>query len=258
LIPIDRDGAAEIEGNALEGKALGIAKNQAASLEFGLSEVSVEGAGVHDEEPRGNDGIGLAKNEGEATELTIRIGSDLPGGESGGLAKTFFWGEKGVGRAQALQRAVVGNFGKRESFGAGERRESGSGENRGFKGGEGTGHLIVLGGFEDIGGVEGQEETDGVWAIGRDGAEEEGEVKTGPWPRCASEVCDGDESRQRGDLGGSRSGGKEKSRVGHGGGGEEQTESACGQEGENLRKLHHLTLAEIWEMAKGNRIEKSC
>jgi hypothetical protein len=50
---------------------------------------------------------------------------------------------------------VVGNFGKRESFGTGERRESGSGKSRGFKGGEGTGHLIVLGGFEDIGGVEG-------------------------------------------------------------------------------------------------------
>jgi hypothetical protein len=71
------------------------------------------------------------------------------------LAKTFFWGEKGVGRTQALQRAVVGNFGERESFGVGESRESGSGENRGFKGGEGAGHLIVLGGFEDIGSVEG-------------------------------------------------------------------------------------------------------
>jgi hypothetical protein len=155
LIPIDRDGAAEIEGDGLEVKALGISKNQAASLELGLSEVGVEGAGVHDEEPRGNDGIGLAKNERKATELAICIGSYLPGGESCGLAKTFFWGEKGVGRTQALQRAVVGNFGKRESFGTGEGRESGSGENRGFKGGEGAGHLIVLGGFEDIGGVEG-------------------------------------------------------------------------------------------------------
>jgi hypothetical protein len=87
--------------------------------------------------------------------LAICIGSDLPSGESGGLAKTFFWGEKEVGRAQALQRAVVGNFRKRESFGAGERRESSSGENRGFKGGEGAGHLIVLGGFEDIGCVKG-------------------------------------------------------------------------------------------------------
>jgi hypothetical protein len=47
-------------------------------------------------------------------------------------------------------------------------------------------------------------------------------------------------------LGGSRSGGKEKSRVGHGGGGKEQTESACGQKGENPRKLHRSTLAEIW------------
>jgi hypothetical protein len=155
LIPIDRDGAAEIEGDGLEGKALGIAENQAASLEFGLSEVGVEGAGVHDEEPRGNDGIGLAKNERKATELAICIGSDLPSGESGGLAKTFFWGEKGGGRTQALQRAVVGNFGERKIFGVGERRESGSGKNRGFKGGEGAGHLIVLGGFEDIGGVEG-------------------------------------------------------------------------------------------------------
>ncbi len=54
-----------------------------------------------------------------------------------------------------MERAVVGNFGKREGFGVGERRERGSGENRGFKGGEGAGHLIVLGGFEDIGGVEG-------------------------------------------------------------------------------------------------------
>jgi len=133
LIPIDRDGTAEIEGDGLEGKALGITKNQAASLEFGLREVSVEGAGVHDEEPRGNDGIGLAKNEGEATDLAIRIGSDLPGSESGGAAKAFFWGEKGVGRTQALQRTVVGNFGKRESFGVGERRESGSGKNRGFE-----------------------------------------------------------------------------------------------------------------------------
>jgi hypothetical protein len=155
LIPIDRDGAAEIEGDGLEEKTLGIAENQAASLEFGLSEVGVEGAGVHDEKPRGNDGIGLAKNERKATKLAICIGSDLPCGEGGGLAKTFFWGEKGVGRTQALQRAVVGNFGERESFGVGESRESGSGENRGFKGGEGAGHLIVLGGFEDIGGVEG-------------------------------------------------------------------------------------------------------
>ena len=155
LIPIDRDGAAEIEGDGLEGKALGIAKNQAASLEFGLREVGVEGAGVHDEEPRGNDGIGLAENEGKATELAIGIRCDLPSGESGGAAKAFFWGEKGVGRAQALQGAVVGNFGKRESFGVSERRESGSGKNRGFKGGEGAGHLIVLGGFEDIGCVKG-------------------------------------------------------------------------------------------------------
>jgi hypothetical protein len=157
-----------------------------------------------------------------------------------------------------LQRAVVGNFGKREGFGVGERRERGSGENRGFKGGEGAGHLIVLGGFEDIGSVEGEEETDGVWSVWRDGSKKEGEVKARPWPRCASEVCDGDESGQRGGLGGSRSGGKEKSRVGHGGGGKEQTESACGQKGENPRKLHRPTLAEIWEMAKGNRIEKSC
>ena len=258
MIPIDRDGAAEIEGDGLKIKALGIAKNQATALEFGLSKVGVEGAGVHDEEPGGNDGIGLAKNEGEATELTIRIGSDLPGGESCGLAKTFFWGEKGVGRAQALQRAVVGNFGKRESFGAGESRERGSGENRGFKGGEGAGHLIVLGGFEDIGSVEGEEEADGVWSVWGDGAEKEGEVEAGPWPRFASEVCDGDESGQRGGLGGSRSGGKEKSRVRHGGGGEEQTESARGQKGKNPRKLHRSTLAEICEMAKGNRIEKSC
>jgi hypothetical protein len=94
LIPIDRDGAAEIEGDGLEKKALGIAENQAASLEFGLGKVGVEGAGVHNEEPRGNDGIGLAKNERKATELAICIGSDLPSGEGGGLAKTFFWGEK--------------------------------------------------------------------------------------------------------------------------------------------------------------------
>jgi len=193
-----------------------------------LSEVGVEGAGVHDEEPRGNDGIGLAKNKGEATELAIRIRSNLPSGESGGVAKTFFWCEKGVGRAQALQRAVMGNFGKRESLGDGERRESGSCQNRGFKRGEGAGHLIVLGGFEDIGRVEGKEETDGVWAVWRDGSEKEGEVEAGPWPRFASEVCNGDESGQRGGLGGSRSGGKEKSRVRHGGGGEEQTQSACG------------------------------
>jgi len=238
LIPIDRDGAAEIEWDGLEVEALGIAKNQAASLEFGLSEVGVEGAGVHDEEPRGNDGIGLAKNEGEATELAIGIRSDLPSGESGGVAKTFFWGKKGVGRAQALERAVVGNFGKRESLGDGERRKSGSGENRGFKRGEGAGHLIVLGGFEDIGGVEGKEETDGVWAVWRDGAEKEGEVEAGPGPRCASEVCNGDESGQRGGLGGGRSRRKEESRIGHGGGGEEQTQSACGQERENPRKLH--------------------
>jgi len=94
LIPIDRDGAAEIERDGLEVKALGIAKNQAASLEFGLSEVGVEGAGVHNEEPGGNDGIGLAKNDGKAAELAIRIGSDLPSGEGGGAAKAFFWGEK--------------------------------------------------------------------------------------------------------------------------------------------------------------------
>jgi len=78
----------------LEVKALGIAKNQAASLEFGLSEVGVEGAGVHNEEPGWNDGIGLAKNDGKAAELAIRIGSDLPSGEGGGAAKAFFWGEK--------------------------------------------------------------------------------------------------------------------------------------------------------------------
>jgi hypothetical protein len=223
-----------------------------------LGEVSAEGAGVHDEEPRRNDGIGLAKNEGKAAELAIGIRRDLPSGDCGGAAEAFFWSEKGFGAAQALQRAVVGNFGKRESFGVGERRESGSGKNRGFERGEGAGHLIVLGGFEDIGSVEGEEETDGVWSVWRDGSKKEGEVKARPWPRCASEVCDGDESGQRGGLGGSRSGGKEKSRVGHGGGGKEQTESACGQKGENPRKLHHQTLAEIWEMAKGNRIEKSC
>ena len=84
MIPIDRDGAAEIEWDGLEVKALGIAKNQSAPLKFGLSEVGVEGAGVHDEEPRGNDGIVLAKNERKATELAICIGSDLPGGEEVG------------------------------------------------------------------------------------------------------------------------------------------------------------------------------
>ena len=82
-------------------------------------EISTEGAGVHDEKPGGNDRIGLAKNEGKATELAIGIGRDLPSGDCGGAAEVFFWSEKGFGGAQALERAVVGNFGKRESFGFG-------------------------------------------------------------------------------------------------------------------------------------------
>jgi hypothetical protein len=175
-----------------------------------LGEVSSEGAGVHDEEPGRNDGIGLAKNEGKAAELAIGIRRDLPSGDCGGAAEAFFWSEKGVGGAQALERAVMGNFGKRESFGVGERRESGSGKNRGFERGEGAGHLIVLGGFEDIGGVEGKEEADGVWAVWGDSAKKESEVEARPGPRFSGEVCDGNESGERGRLGGSRSGGQEK------------------------------------------------
>jgi hypothetical protein len=121
-----------------------------------LGEVSAEGAGVHDEEPGRNDRIGLAKNEGQATELAIGIRRDLPSGDCGGAAEAFCWSEKGVGRAQALERAVVGNFGKGKSFGFGEGGESGGGQNGGFERGKGPGHLIVLGGFEDIGGVEGK------------------------------------------------------------------------------------------------------
>ena len=104
----------------------------------------------------------------------------------------------------------MGNFGKRESFGVGERRESGSGKNRGFERGEGASHLIVLGGFEDIGGVEGKKEADGVWAVWGDSAKKESEVEARPGPRFAGEVCDGNESGERGRLGGSRSGGQEK------------------------------------------------
>jgi hypothetical protein len=180
----------------------------------------------------------LAKNEGQATELAIGIRRDLPSGDCGGAAETFCWSEKGVGGAQALESAVVGNFGKGKSFGFGEGGESGGGQNGGFERGEGAGHLIVLGGFEDIGGVEGKKEADGVWAVWGDSAKKKGEVEAGPGPRFAGEVCDGNESGERGHLGGSRSGGQEKARVGHGGCGEEQTEGAGGDKRKNLRKMH--------------------
>ena len=115
-----------------------------------------------------------------------------------------------------------------------------------------------MGGFEHIGGVEGKEEADGVWAVWGDSAKKEGEVEAGPGPRFASEVCDSNESGERSHLGGSRSGGQEKARGGHASGGEEQAEGAGGDKRENLRKMHRRTLAEIWPMAKGNRIEKNC
>jgi len=97
--PVDRHGAAEIDGNFLEQAALVVAQDDGAAGEFRLGEVGSRGAGIHFQEPGGNGAVALLENEGQAVEVAIGLRGDLPGGDAGGATQAFLRGEKRIGAA---------------------------------------------------------------------------------------------------------------------------------------------------------------
>ena len=154
MAPIDRHGASAIQRNRLQFKIVFVAKNQAAICKGGVGEVGPESLCIQSEKPGGGDCVFMPKDKRQAAEKSVRFGGDFPSGGLRGALNTFFRGEKRVSGSKGGNRAGMGNFWQRESFGLGGGGERSGRDCGGKVGGEGTSELVILSGFKGIGGVE--------------------------------------------------------------------------------------------------------
>lgn len=225
-VPVDRNRAAEVDGDFLEFAAQLVPQDEGSSGKFRLGEIGAEGAGVHFEEPGGNRTAGLAEDKGQAMDMAIGLRRDFPGGGAGRAAEAFCGREKTFRRTDSPKRAVMGERGKFQFFPAALPPEGHGGEDGGVKGGQGAGELIVLKRLKGVGGIERKEKADRGGAVRGDGAEEEGEVEPRPGPRFSGQILDGNENRQRGSHGRGRHGWEKQPGSGHEKGGQEQAQGS--------------------------------